>query len=76
MTSETYKNVTSIVRSLKKAGCEPTSVEMKPDGTITVLTTPPPVSPHAAVMANAQPGEVIWLNEVGDNGKRKGPKRA
>jgi hypothetical protein len=76
MTSETYKNVTSIVRSLKKAGCEPTSVEMRPDGTITVLTKSGPYSSYEFLTANAQPGETVWLDEVGDHGKKKGPRRA
>lgn len=72
MANDTFQRVSGVIRALRQAGKAPSSVELKPDGTILVLTDAPLISP----MPRGEPGEVIWLDEVGDNGKKKGTRRA
>lgn len=72
MANETFQRVSGVIRALREAGKAPSSVELRPDGTILVLTDSPVLAP----MPVGQHGDVIWLDEVGDNGKKKGARRA
>jgi hypothetical protein len=72
MPNETFQRVSGVIRALRQAGKAPSSVELRPDGTILVLTDAPVATPMSA----ERHGDVIWLDEVGDNGKKKRTHRA